>query len=308
MKSFKLQLPQGVITGRISIPQPRAPNKYVPLIVCLHGGGADATYFDASPEYSIAAVSDPLGIPVIAINRPSYAESSRHPALPITDSDTYSEQHGRYLNSVVLPALWQEYGERSGAAGIVLLSHSVGAMVGTIIAGSYTGTEGYPLAGLITSGIGIEHDPEASEAFLAQIDRTQPYVYMDPAMKRMVAYQLQRNIVDHEAVKHFTWINNPVPVEELLDINTKWDRLSPRYSPAVKVPLMYGVAEFDGLWSSSREAIDQYRDAFPASPRKECGIIPMAPHCQDVSFQGKGWLARCCGFAIECAGWYDMTE
>lgn len=308
MQLFKLQLNEGLITGRISLPTPQPPNKFVPLIVCIHGGGADATYFDASPEYSIAAVSDPLGIPVIAINRPNYAESSRHPSLPITDSDTYSEQHGRYLNSVVLPALWKEYGEQSGATGIVLLSHSVGAMIGTIIAGSYTGTEGYPLAGLITSGIGIDHNSKGSEDLLAQIDKTQPFVHMDPAFKGMVAYQLQRNLVDHEAVKEFTWVNAPVPVEELLDINTNWDRIWPRYSPAVKVPLMYGVSEFDGLWPSTQEAVDKYRDAFSASPRKECGIIPQAPHCHDLSFQGKGWLARCCGFAIECAGWYGMKE
>lgn len=306
MHPFRKELNEGVITGRVSIPRPQAPTKFVPLIVCLHGGGADATYFDASPEYSIAAVSDPLGIPVIAINRPNYDQSSRHPWLPITDSDTYSEQHARYLNSVVLPALWKEYGERSGATGIVLLSHSVGAMVGTIIAGSYTGTEGYPLIGLITSGIGVGHDAKTSEAFLAQIDKTQPFVHMDPALKGMVAYQLQRNITDHEAVKSFTWINTPVPVEELLDINTKWDRIAPQYSPAVSVPLMYGVSEFDGIWPSTQEAVDKYRDAFPASPRKECGIIPMAPHCQDLSFQGKGWLARCCGFAMECAGWHGM--
>lgn len=308
MQPFKLQLDQGIITGRVSVPKHQPPNKFVPLVVCIHGGGADATYFDASPEYSITAVSDPLGIPVITFNRPNYHESSCHPQLPTTDSETYSEQQGKYLNSVVLPALWREYGQQSGATAIVLLSHSIGAMIGTIIAGSYTGKEGYPLAGLITSGIGLEHSAEIRSNFLAQIDQTQPFLHMDSAIKTQVAYQLQRDLVDREAIKHFTWINAPVPVAELLDINTKWDGIAPRYCPAVKVPLMYGISEFDGIWPSSQEAVEKYREAFSASPRRECGIIPFAPHAHDLSFQGKGWLARCCGFALECAGWHAMKE
>jgi hypothetical protein len=71
--------------------------------------------------------------------------------LKFEANKTYAERQGKYITSTILPALWKEYGELSSASAVVLLAHSVGAMMATIPAGSYTGTEGYSLAGLITS-------------------------------------------------------------------------------------------------------------------------------------------------------------
>jgi pimeloyl-ACP methyl ester carboxylesterase len=124
-----------------------------PSIVSLHGGTYDAEYFDASSEYSITRVTDPLGIPVIALSRPGYGTGM---TLDFEVNETYAERQGKYINSTILPALWKEYGELSGASALVLLAHSFSAMMATATAGSYTGTEGYPLAGLITSGTGAE--------------------------------------------------------------------------------------------------------------------------------------------------------
>ncbi|KAJ6008611.1 hypothetical protein N7499_001337 [Penicillium canescens] len=77
-------------------------------------------------------------------------------SLKFEANKTCAERQGKYINSTNLSALWKEYGELSGASAVVLLAHSIGAMMATITAGSYTGTEGYSLAGLITSGIGTE--------------------------------------------------------------------------------------------------------------------------------------------------------
>jgi hypothetical protein len=64
-----LTLADGEIArGLLSIPQ----STQKPLLVGLHGGTYDAEYFDASPEYFITRVTDPLVIPVIALNRPGY--------------------------------------------------------------------------------------------------------------------------------------------------------------------------------------------------------------------------------------------
>ena len=72
----------------------------------------------------------------------------------IYKSTTFGQAQGNYHKSIVLPCLWQRFSERTRATAIVLLSHSIGAMIAIIAAGSYTGNEVYPLAGLITSGIG----------------------------------------------------------------------------------------------------------------------------------------------------------
>ncbi|KAJ5092600.1 hypothetical protein NUU61_007470 [Penicillium alfredii] len=77
MQPFKINLSDGAtITGLLSLPPIDAQARFVPLVVCLHGGSYDAEYFDATPESSIARVSDALHIPVIAINRPGYCETT----------------------------------------------------------------------------------------------------------------------------------------------------------------------------------------------------------------------------------------
>jgi hypothetical protein len=78
--------------------------------------------------------------------------------------------------------------------------------------------------------------------------------------------------------KHSARLNKPVPVGEIMEINTTWLRDWHRYSHQVKVPLKYGISEFDELWSSTPDASEKFRDDFPLSPRAECGIVPNAPH------------------------------
>jgi len=309
MQPFTLKLSDsGTLAGRLSIPSktPQTP-KHLPLIVCVHGGSYDAEYFDFDSKYSITVVSEALKIPVIAISRPSYSGST--PLPPVGDDTTWGQQQGKYLNSTILPALWKQYGDQSGATGVVILSHSIGAMIGTIAAGSYTGTEGYPLAGLITSGIGAVLDEGPKQGMIPLLSEKKEFVTFGLVLKDALMLQLHhRNLVDPEVCKYTEHLNRPIPTAELEDINQKWLSYWHKYSEAVKVPLMYGLSEFDGLWVATKEAVEKYKSSFTASPRIEGGIVPMAPHCIEMSFQSKGWLARCCGFAIECAVWQRLLN
>lgn len=308
MQVFKLHLDDGgVLTGRLSLPPKQLATPFTPLVVCLHGGTYDSEYFDASPEYSIGQISGALQISVIAIDRPGYGEGQHH-VPPATPEVTYAQQQGRYLNSTILPALWREYQAESGATSIVVMGHSVGAMMATVAVGSYVGTEGYSLAGLITSGIGVEHDPVISERFRNMVTPDMQFLSFDAAQKEAMMRPQGRDLADPTAAQSFARLNRPVPVGELLDINTTWPLYWHRYSHAVKVPLMYGLSEFDGLWTSMPEAVRKYRDAFPSSPRIECGIVPQAPHCIEHSYQNRGWLIRCLGFAMECATWLALKD
>ncbi|KAJ5612132.1 hypothetical protein N7510_005326 [Penicillium lagena] len=307
MQSFKIDLPHSQFSGRFSVPKNRSSSKFVPLLVCIHGGGYDSEYFDASPEYSITAVTKALGIPVVAIDRPGYGDSDPfQPPIPSDGprkDDTFAHQQGLYLNSYVLPAVWQEFGEKSGATAVVLLAHSIGAMMAISAAGQDSGR--YPLAGLITSGIGAELNLEISARFLSLLGSTEQThakfntVIRDAAMLQLPAMK----VTDPQVAQFSERLNKPTPIQEMIEINTTWLDSWHRYSHAIKVPVMYGISEFDELWLSTQEAVHKYRDAFPASPRVECGIVPMAPHCIELSLQSRGWLARCCGFAMECAGW-----
>lgn len=302
MQDFKLQLADGnSLAGRLCIPlQTSKVARHIPLLVCVHGGSYDAEYFDMDPEHSVASISQALKVPVISISRPSYGGST--PLPPIADNRSWGEQQGQYLNATILPTLWKEFGTLSSTTCVVLLAHSIGAMVATIAAGCHTGTEGYTLAGLITSGIGVKHVEQSRQQMIQLLSDQPESVFFDPIAKDAVMLQLpHKELVDPGVCIHTERLNKPVPTTELHDINLVWLEHWHKYSAAIRVPLMYGLGEFDGLWVSSMEAVQQYKSAFPASPRVECGIIPMAPHCIEMSFQSQGWLSGCFGFACECA-------
>jgi pimeloyl-ACP methyl ester carboxylesterase len=306
MQEFALKLSGGgVISGRHSSPQDRSRFKVFPILICLHGGSYDSEYFDSSEEYSISRVTDLLNVPVILITRPGYSQSP--PLSPFLPGDTYSAHQGRYLNSVVLPEIWNHYGKLWGATSVVLLGHSIGAMIATITAGCYTGNHGYPLAGLITSAIGSEATlgpKNYTETLLSKLPEFINYEDLD----RKDALMLQlpsKSLVDPQQTKYTAQLDKPIPAGEIRDIYTEW---SEDWQNKVTVPILNGIGEFDTLFVPSKEALDKYRDAFPASPKVEVVVVPQAPHCIELSYQARSWLIRCCGFAYECAFWKAATE
>ncbi|KAE8415248.1 Alpha/Beta hydrolase protein [Aspergillus pseudocaelatus] len=301
MEPFKLCLPNGaIISGRYNFPPRDSKSAQIrPLIVCIPGGSYDSRYFDVQGVQSICNLSSCLKIPVIAIDRPGYGASTLAP--DVENAPTYAQGQGIYLNSVVFPALWKTFADRAEASGIVLLSHSIGAMIATIAAGSYTGLEDYPLAGIITSGIGSELVEGHRQGMLHLLDEPAEFVQFEATPKDAIMLQLPHMNLAPLEMRQFTeQLNQPVPQGELRDINTTWLGYWKDYSSNVKVPLLYGLGEFDGLWTCSAETLAVYKAAFPKSPTITCEIIPMAPHCMELSFQSQAWYLKCFAFAIEC--------
>ncbi|KAJ5759495.1 hypothetical protein N7520_006651 [Penicillium odoratum] len=303
MEEFEICLPNGgMISGRFNFPTTPQNAGHLPLIVCIPGGSYDAEYFDVDENYSIANTSARVGIPTVSLTRPGYGRSTPVPMDSDDEDATYGQVQGKFLNSTVLPRLWQQFRERSGATTIVLLSHSIGAMVATISAGCYKGTEGYPLAGLITSGIGTELADGPRKAMLHLLAETAGSVQFDASPKDAIMLQIpMHNLTDYEMRRHTSRLNRPVPPGELHDINMTWLSYWHKYAGHVSVPVMHALAEFDGLWINSPKVLESYKDAFPASPKVTSEMIPMAPHCIELSLQSKSWYMKCCSFALECA-------
>jgi hypothetical protein len=86
-----------------------APPKYEikSLVVAVHGGSYTRDYFDANENHSIRHVSQFLGIPVIAINRPWYQSTSPVPAILAHSS--FIQDEGRYLHPSILPCLRKQH-------------------------------------------------------------------------------------------------------------------------------------------------------------------------------------------------------
>jgi pimeloyl-ACP methyl ester carboxylesterase len=310
MERFDFVLPGGgTISGRFSFPTTSQNRSHLPLIVCIPGGSYDAEYFDVDENHSIASTSVWAGIPVISLTRPGYGSSTPVPMDDVDKDTTYAQAQGKYLNSVVLPYLWEQFSERTGATAIVMLSHSIGAMMATIAAGSYTGREGYPLAGLITSGIGAQLAEGPREVMLNLLNETTGLVHFDVKPKDAIMLQIpMRNVTDYAMSHHTEHLNQPVPSGELQDINMTWLTYWREYSNRVSVPVMHALAEFDGLWTCSPELLESYKGAFLASPKVTCEMIPMAPHCIELSLQSRAWYMKCCSFAMECAVWYSLRS
>ncbi|OJK03575.1 hypothetical protein ASPACDRAFT_111440 [Aspergillus aculeatus ATCC 16872] len=301
MEYFELPLSSsGVISGRYSIPSrdPRSLQNR-PLIVCIPGGSYGARYFDVEGTQSVLELSTCLNIPVIALDRPGYGAST--PAPNIENAPTYAQAQGRYFNSTILPALWQAFATRAEASSMVLLSHSIGAMIATISAGCYTGLEKYPLAGIITSGIGSELVEGPKDHMIHLLSGDDDLIYFEAVAKDAIMLQLPHMKLAPPEMRQFTeQLNEPVPSGELRDINTTWLNYWKQYSMKVTVPLLHGLSEFDGLWTCSSTALEAYKAAFPRSPKVACERIPMAPHCIELSFQSHAWYMKCFAFAVEC--------
>lgn len=308
MEVFELDLADGgKISGRCSFPQAINPPRFTPLMICMHGGSYDSGYFDVEARYSILNFSTSIGIPVISLDRPGYGASKVVPV--IGDNATYAEAQGRYINNVILPSLWNSFAKRTGATAIVLMAHSIGGMMATIAAGSHSRDDQYPLAGLIVSGIGskLVEGPQAAMIQLLANDET--FVNFDARSKDAIMLQWPpKNLVGPEICQHTAKLNKPVPRGELYDINTTWLNRWEKHAGAVTVPVMHALGEYDGLWVSTKEATADYKKAFPRSPSVQSDIVPMAPHCIELSFQSNAWYLKCCGFAFECAVSYGLRN
>jgi pimeloyl-ACP methyl ester carboxylesterase len=163
-----------------------------PLIIALHGGSYTSKYFDV-PGYSLLDRAASVGIPIIAVDRPCYAESSPLPAGEATIA----------RNAQVLDeAIGQIWGTQpSGARGVVLIGHSIGGAIAVAIAAR---DAQWPLLGVAISGVGLDSPPEVGKAWAGLPDM--PMVEIPLAVRDAVMLT-RRPVVDFK--KPCPLFNNP---------------------------------------------------------------------------------------------------
>ena len=313
MHSFTLDLDDGSrVSGLASLPDlpPSLDLTSLPLIVCLHGGTFDARYYDATPALSIENITSLFHVPVVSIHRPSYGETTPIPELP--PNQTFMQESAKRLNSSILPAVWRKYG--TYASSVVLLSHSIGAAVAIIVSGLHTiraakGEAEYPLSGLIVSGLGSSWISPNDE--LDEINTLITPEGLWPAeLRAKMMLKPQLDVCALEAVKAAIEMNPPAPPAEIGDVAAGWLGYWRTYAREITVPVLYSLPEFDCFWP--RKSLDadrgkvvdrvrEFADAFEKSEAVATGTLLGAPHCVEISKQGRSWYLRCVGFAMECA-------
>ena len=96
-------------------------------------------------------------------------------------------------------------------------------------------------------------------------------------------------------------LQSEVPGDEIYDALTQYLGYWTKYAAEVSVPVMYGLAEADNLWSVSEQYVRDFAAAFEKSPRVESGLILGSAHCSELCKVSRGWYTRAFGFAMECA-------
>ena len=303
-QSWTLKLPNGgQVTGLASFPtSPETTRpRFTPLVVAIHGGTYSAQYFFPDAKHSVLPISQALQIPFLAINRPGYKDSTPFPA-PIPKGSSYLREEGKYIHEHILPTIWNTYATSLGVNSIVIMSHSLGASAATVTSGLHAASKEklYPLAGLVIGGIGTEiAGRTGTEEALAT---KPPMIHFPVAVKDIIMLgSAEQAMTDPDMYAIHPAMDTGFSYDECVDCNHLWITYWTEYARQVNVPVMYGLASADALWTVSEQHVQDFARAFSNSPRVERGLVHGAPHCMELSYVSRGWYARALGFALECS-------
>jgi pimeloyl-ACP methyl ester carboxylesterase len=255
-----------VFTGRTNLGPDLAVRSGAPLVIALHGGTYSSAYFDI-PGHSLLDNASALGVPVIALDRPNYAGSS-----PLTSDDSIIFANAEVIGAAI-GSIWAEQGE--GASGIVLIGHSIGGAVATGIAAR---PQPWPLLGLATSGCLVRVPEESAGAWAALPDI--PMIDLPVPLKDQLMFGPDSTY--DEAMPAASYPSNTlVPKAELLDITGGWIARRAEVCGQVTVPVHHRQGEFDHLWVTSQDEIDEFRAGFTAAPSVDAELLRGSGHCID---------------------------
>lgn len=253
-------------TGRSNLGAGVAPHAGAPLIIALHGGTYSSEYFDIE-GHSLLDNAAARGIPVIALDRPNYVGSS-----PLTSEGSIIQANADVLGAAI-GSIWDEFGADS--AGVVLIAHSIGGAIATIISAT---PQSWPLLGLATSGCLVQVPAESAGAWAALPDI--PMIELPVPLKDHLMFGPPGTYDDAmPAASHPS--NTAVPKAELLDITGGWIARRAETTAKVAVPVHHRQGEFDNLWVTDQGEVDEYRAGFTSAPSIDAQLQAGAGHCID---------------------------
>lgn len=273
-------------TGRTNLGGEVAPRSGEPLIIALHGGTYSSEYFDIA-GHSLLENAAKQGVPVIAIDRPNYLGSS-----PLTTDGSIIAANAEVLGDAI-GSIWDEHG--GDAAGVVLVAHSIGGAIATIIAAT---PQSWPLLGLATSGCLVRVPLESAGAWAALPDI--PMIELPVELKDQLMFGPPETYDDAmPAASHPS--NTLVPKAELLDITGGWLERRAETTGRVAVPVHHRQGEFDHLWVTDQAEVDQYRAGFTSAPSVDVELQAGSGHCIDFHLPSEEFHDAQLAFAREAA-------
>jgi pimeloyl-ACP methyl ester carboxylesterase len=258
----------------------------IPLVIAIPGGTYTSRYFDV-PGYSLLEHAAVSGIPVIAIDRPGYGNST-----PLPPPESTIAGNAARLDDAI-GQIWKRAG--NGASGIVLIGHSIGGAVTVEIASR---RPAWPLLGIAVSGVGLLTPPKDAETYAALPDI--PMIELPSQVKDQMMFGPSWTFSsDMPGRSHLA--DAPVPRAELIDITGTWSTRVRALAARVTVPVHYRQAAFDPLWIVDAEQVSGFGAAFSASPSVDARVFESAGHCIDFHRLGLAFHLEQLAFALRCA-------
>ena len=233
-----------------------------PLLVCVHGGGCSARYFDLK-GFSVLERALARGLPVLLVNRPGHGGSPpARTAQPIEEA------------AALVPPLIDEV---AGGRAAVVIGHSIGGAV-TLLLAAQQGAVG-PVRAVAVSGIGdrIAQPFKAAWADLLTGKGAEPttafffgpegtYRWNAPAALRKASESWQ--------------------LDEAQDVVLGWPKRFAGVAARVRLPVHLRLAEHERIWETGPQAVARMAAAMPTAPAVDAGVLPQGGHLYELHKRG----------------------
>jgi len=251
-------------------------------LVALHGGGMNASYFDAAaaPALSLLRLGAALGWNVLALDRPGYGASADLP-----------EPDGRLTvqADIVFAGLDQFRAKHALGAGICLVGHSYGFKLALTLAAHDRGRE---LLGVEGSGAGRRYRPE----------RTQDVAHESEKMDRETAFRLfwgSRDLYPPDTFRYVRDVVETVPEAENREAPT-WPDVFDSVAARIHIPVRITMAEHETWWITGPEELQAIAAAFTLAPVVETAVQPGAGHNISLGWAARSYHLEVLSFAERC--------
>jgi pimeloyl-ACP methyl ester carboxylesterase len=265
----------------------------IPLIVAIHGGGYTSEYFGVK-GFSMLDRAAALGMPVVAIDRPGYGKSE------VRDEAELSHARTAELLALAIGDLWASRGGTT--AGIVLVGHSIGGAITSMIAAR---RPEWPLLGIAVSGFGLRTAPGDAEAWNALPPG--PFVDLPIELRDSKMFGPPGTYDDTTpATTHRAYA--PMARQELVDIVTAWPLHVRSILSQIRVPVHYRQADGDALWTVSAQEVQGFASACASASWTDAALVRGSGHCIDFHYLGGSFQTEQLAFALKCAAYATMSS
>ncbi|MDI2124745.1 alpha/beta hydrolase [Yinghuangia seranimata] len=298
----RLSLLDGRITGLAALPAAPTPDTDSdtcgkPLLVFVHGGGADATAFDI-PGHSQLELAARNGFPALALDRPG-AGGSATLGFPPTSDTGLMRANAEFLHDAV-GELWGRHGAER--PGVVVVGCSIGGAIALHLAALWTEREApaWPLLGVAVADIGQVPPPR----LVGFWDDVEPAEHADPALltgaiEMPPLWTIPRYVMEAGARRESF---QPAVRAELNEVVGGWLRDWEAVASAVTVPVHYRLGALDTLWVPDPDHVAAFAAALRTrSPYVDAALFPGSSHVVANSAAGYEYRHQVLGFAERCA-------